>query len=91
MKPIASIPFSLPPQGVRVIMDLAWQIPDCIHLEVGEPNFPTPDHIVEAAIAAGRNGFHKYTSNAGITELRKAIVEKMARYNQPPDFQKRMP
>ncbi|UOF92541.1 pyridoxal phosphate-dependent aminotransferase [Fodinisporobacter ferrooxydans] len=82
MKPIAAVPFSLPPQGVRVIMDLAWKIPDCIHMEVGEPNFNTPDHIVEAAIAAGRNGFHKYTPNAGIPELRKAIVNKMSRYNR---------
>lgn len=81
MKPLATIPTALPPQGVRVIMDLAWQVPDCIHLEVGEPNFPTPDHIVEAAIDAGRSGFHKYTPNAGISELRRAIVAKLARYN----------
>lgn len=81
MKPIASVPLSLPPQGVRVIMDLAWRVQDCIHLEVGEPNFNTPDHIVESAITAGRNGFHKYTPNAGIPELRQAIVEKMSRYN----------
>ncbi|HEY3365337.1 MAG TPA: pyridoxal phosphate-dependent aminotransferase [Symbiobacteriaceae bacterium] len=81
MKPLASVPASIPPQGVRVIMDLAWQVPDCIHLEVGEPNFLTPDHIVEAAIWAARNGFHKYTPNAGVPDLRRAIVAKMARYN----------
>lgn len=82
MKPIASVPLSLPPQGVRVIMDLAWQVPDCIHLEVGEPNFYTPNHIVEAAVAAGHSGFHKYTPNAGIQELRNAIVTKYANYNR---------
>lgn len=81
MKPLASVPASLPPQGVRVIMDLAWQVEGCIHLEVGEPNFPTPVHIVEAAVVAARGGFHKYTPNAGIPELRQAIAAKMARYN----------
>lgn len=82
MKPLATLPQSLPPQGVRVIMDLAWKIPDCIHLEVGEPNFETPTHIVQAAVDAAEHGFHKYTPNAGIEELRVAIVEKMARYNR---------
>ncbi|MCL6516540.1 pyridoxal phosphate-dependent aminotransferase [Alicyclobacillus sp.] len=82
MKPLATIPAALPPQGVRVIMDLAWQVPDCIHLEVGEPDFPTPEHVVEAAVEAARAGFHKYTPNAGIAELREAIAEKMRRYNR---------
>jgi aspartate/methionine/tyrosine aminotransferase len=82
VKPLATVPATLPPQGVRVIMDLAWQVPDCIHLEVGEPNFATPAHIVEAAVTAGREGFTKYTPNAGIPSLRKAIAAKMARYNQ---------
>lgn len=81
VKPLANVPASLPPQGVRVIMDLAWQVPDCIHLEVGEPDFLTPPHIVEAAIAAARDGFHKYTANAGIPELRAAIAAKMGSYN----------
>lgn len=81
VKPLANVPGSLPPHGVRVIMDLAWQVPDCIHLEVGEPDFLTPAHIVEAAIAAARDGFHKYTANAGIPELRAAIAAKMAGYN----------
>jgi aspartate aminotransferase len=81
MKPLAAVPAALPPQGVRVIMELAWKDPDCIHLEVGEPNFPTPPHIVEAAVEAARSGFHKYTPNAGIPELREAIAVKMRRYN----------
>lgn len=65
-----------------MIMDLAWQVPDCIHLEVGEPNFLTPEHVVEAAVRAAREGFHKYTPNAGIWELRQAIAAKMAAYNR---------
>lgn len=77
MKPLAQVPAALPPQGVRVIMDLAWATPGCIHLEVGEPNFPTPEHIVEAGVTAARSGWTKYTPNAGIPELRAAIARKM--------------
>ena len=84
MKPLASIPRELPSQGVRLIMDMAWQTPDCIHLEVGEPDFATPGHIVAAAVAAARSGFHKYEPNAGTAELRAAIADKMARYNRMP-------
>jgi aspartate/methionine/tyrosine aminotransferase len=81
VKPLARVPADMPPQGVRVIMDLAWQVPDCIHLEVGEPDFRTPDHVLEAAVEAGRAGFTRYTANAGIPDLRRAIVAKLARYN----------
>jgi aspartate aminotransferase len=81
MKNIASVPKLLPPQGVRVIMELAWQTPDCIHLEVGEPNFATPNHIVQAAIEAASNGSLKYTPNAGIMDLRRAIANKAKSYN----------
>jgi aspartate aminotransferase len=46
----------------------------------GEPDFPTPDHIVEAAVAACRNPrFHKYTPAGGLPELRDAIAAKTKR------------
>src|SRR5690606_33089108 len=46
----------------------------------GEPDFPTPEHIVEAAVAACRNPrFHKYTPAAGLPELREAIAFKTKR------------
>ena len=44
----------------------------------GEPHFPTPQHIKDAAIEAIQNNFSKYTVVAGIPELRKAIVERHA-------------
>lgn len=81
MQPLSQNVLAIPPQGVRVIMDLAWQIPDAIHMEVGEPNFPTPGHVVEAAIRAASSGQVKYTPNAGIPSLRAAIAAKMRRYN----------
>ncbi len=46
----------------------------------GEPDFPTPDHIVEAAVAACRNPrYHKYTPAGGLPELREAVAAKTKR------------
>lgn len=46
----------------------------------GEPDFPTPDYIVEAAVEAAKDpAMHKYTANKGLPELRKAIAEKTLR------------
>src|SRR5437588_544592 len=47
----------------------------------GEPDFDTPDHIKQAAIAALQSGFTKYTPSSGIPELRQAISEKLAADN----------
>ena len=71
----------LPHQAIREVMELAWRRPDAIHLEVGEPGFPTPPHIVEAAARAARDGHTKYTPNAGIATLREALAEKVGRVN----------
>ncbi len=55
---------------------------DVIHLEVGEPDFPTPPCIVEAGLKAMRDGDTHYTHSLGILELREAIAEWYhARYN----------
>jgi aspartate aminotransferase len=72
---------SMPRSGIRVVMDLAWELGDVLHLEVGEPNFPTPDPVVEAAVKAARDGFTKYVPNTGILPLREALVDKLARQN----------
>lgn len=48
-----------------------------LHLEVGEPDFDTPDYIKEAAFEAIKNGFTHYTSSKGIPELREAISEDL--------------
>ena len=71
----------MPRSGIREIMDAAWQTPDCIVLAVGEPNFPTPPHVVDAADAAARAGHTGYVSNAGIPELREALAEKIRARN----------
>ncbi len=52
-----------------------------ISLSAGEPDFHTPAPIAEAAIAAIREGFTRYTENAGMLELRQAISRKLAEEN----------
>ncbi len=54
--------------------DLAAQGRDIVSLGIGQPDFPTPPHIVEAAIKALRDGHHGYTPATGIAPLREAIA-----------------
>jgi len=54
---------------------------DVVSLTAGEPDFPTPQHIKQAAVKAIEDNFTKYTNNLGIPELRKAIVEKLKKDN----------
>ena len=49
-----------------------------IHLELGEPDFQTPNHVVEAGIQALRDGWHHYTPSSGIAALREAIAEEIS-------------
>jgi aspartate aminotransferase len=51
---------------------------EIIHLEIGEPDFDTPSHIVEAGCRALRDGHTHYTPTAGIPELREAIAADVA-------------
>jgi aspartate aminotransferase len=53
---------------------LAAQGKDIISLGIGQPDFPTPDHIVEAGIKALRDGHHGYTPANGIPQLREAVA-----------------
>ena len=49
---------------------------DVINLGIGQPDFPTPPHIVEAAIKALRDGHHGYTPATGILPLREAVAAR---------------
>lgn len=71
----------LPRSGIREIMDLASADPLAIRLEVGEPGFPTPPHVVDAANQAALDGFTRYTPSRGIGDLREAASEKIKRIN----------
>lgn len=72
----------MPRSGIRIVLDLAVRIPDAIHLEIGQPDFPTPAHIIEAAHCAMQQGFTKYTPNAGLLSLREAIAQKVRQDNK---------
>ena len=50
---------------------------DIVHLEIGEPDFNTPDHIVKAAAQALREGYTHYGPTAGLPELREAIARNV--------------
>jgi aspartate aminotransferase len=54
---------------------------DIVALSTGEPDFPTPAHIIDAAAAAARKGETKYTAIAGTLELRTALAAKLKREN----------
>ena len=54
---------------------------DIIDMGVGEPDFDTPKHIVEAGCSSIRMGETRYAPTAGIPELRRAIAEKLSREN----------
>lgn len=53
--------------------ELQRQGKDIINLGIGQPDFPTPEHIVEAAVKALRDGHHGYTPANGILPLREAV------------------
>ncbi|MGZ8707204.1 MAG: aminotransferase class I/II-fold pyridoxal phosphate-dependent enzyme, partial [Gaiellaceae bacterium] len=67
--------------GIREMMDLADVAHDVLHLEIGEPDFPTPPHVIRAAAQAMQNGQVKYTLSRGIAPLREAIVSKLHERN----------
>ena len=50
---------------------------DIINLGIGQPDFPTPQNIVEAGIKALKDGYHGYTPSNGILELREAVAENI--------------
>jgi aspartate aminotransferase len=53
---------------------------DVVHLEIGEPDFDTPRHIIEAAKEALDQGYTHYGPSAGLPELRQAIAQDVARF-----------
>lgn len=80
-KRMEALPFS----GIRVMMERANRMQregeDIIHMEIGRPDFDTPQVIKDAAYKSLEAGRVFYTSNYGTPELRAAIAEKLTREN----------
>ncbi|GAB4550001.1 MAG: aminotransferase class I/II-fold pyridoxal phosphate-dependent enzyme [Anaerolineae bacterium] len=70
---------SIPPSGIRRFFDIAATMDDVISLGIGEPDFTTPDRILQAGLKSLSQGDTHYTSNSGIYELRVALSEYIAR------------
>jgi aminotransferase len=67
----------LKPSGIRKFFDIAATMKDVISLGIGEPDFTTPEPILQAGIRSLQNGETHYTSNWGKIELRQAIAENL--------------
>jgi aspartate aminotransferase len=78
---LSSLQARLPNNPVRAIFARAAADPETIRLEVGQPDFPTPAHICEAAQRAIADGWHGYTPMGGLPSLRARIVAKLKRVN----------
>lgn len=76
---ISSRASEVPPSGIRRFFEIAATMKDCISLGIGEPDFVTPQRIMDAAIGSLEAGMTGYTSNAGIQELRDEIAALLRR------------
>jgi len=81
MKTLARSAVEMPSSGIREIVHVAMTMPEAIRLEVGEPNFSTPPHIIEAAYRAASEGFTKYLPSAGLSSLRELLAQRVERVN----------
>ena len=68
---------NLKPSGIRKFFDIAATMEHVISLGIGEPDFTTPDHIVQAGIRSLQQGETHYTSNFGMLGLRRAVADKL--------------
>jgi len=69
----------VPPSGIRRFFDIAATMDDVVSLGIGEPDFVSPQPIIDAAVESLRRGMTGYTANAGIYELRERIAGEIRR------------
>jgi aminotransferase len=70
---------SVPPSGIRRFFEIAATMDNVISLGIGEPDFVSPQPVIDAAKASLDAGKTGYTANAGLIELREAISEEIDR------------
>lgn len=78
---ISKIVKEMPDSGIKDFFDIANTMEGALSLGVGEPDFPTPEHVREAAIASIRRAETKYTDNRGTVELRAAAAEYLEKFD----------
>ena len=71
-----------PPSGIRKFFDIAASMKDVISLGIGEPDFVTPQPILQAGIDSLQRGETAYTSNSGTVELRTALSQHIHKLYQ---------
>lgn len=72
---------AVPASEIRKMFNMAHGIEGLVDLSIGAPDFKTPANVVDAGIAATRDGYHGYSPNAGLPALRLAIAAKLLREN----------
>ncbi|HNR46771.1 MAG TPA: aminotransferase class I/II-fold pyridoxal phosphate-dependent enzyme, partial [Anaerolineaceae bacterium] len=72
---IAKTIASLKPSGIRKFFDIAATMKDVISLGIGEPDFDSPQPVIDAGVRSLQKGETHYTSNAGRMDLRQALSE----------------
>jgi aminotransferase len=70
---------TLKPSGIRKFFDIVATMQDVISLGIGEPDFTTPEPIIQAGVHSLQSGETHYTSNAGILQLREQICAHLQR------------
>lgn len=78
---ISKIVKEMPDSGIKDFFDIANTMEGALSLGVGEPDFPTPEHVREAAIASIERAETKYTDNRGTVELRAAAAEYLEKFD----------
>ena len=84
LRPINTYIQNMRRSGIRRIMDSATS-PDIVHLEIGQPDFPTPEPVIRAACEAAceKEGLYtRYTPNMGYLSLRKSLAKKLKEENR---------
>ena len=76
---------TLPKSGIRDFFAIVSKMKDAVSLGIGEPDFVTPYHIREAAIASLEKGRTSYTDNRGTQQFREEISRYVAR-NYGPEY-----
>jgi len=79
MKARSRLAQGIPASGIKKMRELVRTLEGVIHLEVGEPDFPTPAAVIESAFDAARHGATRYTPTNGTPELRAAIAARASR------------